>query len=124
MQNHPEPMFQEISGELDFTAMSREPARNVFNALRDASPLARDIHRVVAARAVQGLGQPAATDAALSTVSLFAGLAIRGVAGYFAGKAMAPRGHESKYAWGAAAAAAIFGTVGLGVTGAIALSNR
>jgi len=52
------------------------------------------------------------------------GLLVRGTAGYYAGKAMAPRGREIKYAWGGVAASVLLGSLGLGIEGAIALKNR
>lgn len=53
------------------------------------------------------------------------GIGVRGVAGYFAGKAMAPRAEsETKYAVGGVFAAIFLGAAGLGIEAGIALANR
>lgn len=114
-------------GALPPPPMPKGPLRTVASF----SPLAAGIERIATRRrSMQGLGQPVetGTNAAISGAALLAvvavGLTVRGVAGYFAGKAMAPRGRESKYAWGGVVASILGGSLGLGIEGGIALSNR
>lgn len=69
--------------------------------------------------------QKAAMTATVALALVGVGLVVRGAAGYFAGKAMAPsKADEDKYAWGGVAASVLLGALGLGVEGAIALRAR
>jgi len=81
------------------------------------------------AEALEGLGMEAST-AALATVLGVGALGIifvcvvRGVAGYYVGKAVAPAGSESSYAWGGAFFGALGGSMGMaGVAGASLLGK-
>lgn len=92
----------------------------LMGALGEAADAAAD-----KVTAEQGGDQKAAMTATVALAAIGVGLALRGVAGYFAGKAMAPSASdENKYAWGGVAASMLFGALGLGVEGAIALRAR
>lgn len=66
--------------------------------------------------------QKAALTATVALAMVGVGLLVRGVAGYYAGKAMTPRGGDEKtYAWGGVAASVLLGALGLGIEGAVAL---
>lgn len=66
--------------------------------------------------------QKAAIGATVALAMVGVGLLLRGVAGYYAGKAMTPRGGDEKtYAWGGVAASVLLGALGLGIEGAVAL---
>lgn len=69
--------------------------------------------------------QKAALTAGAALALVGVGLLIRGAAGYYAGKAMAPsRADADKYAWGGVAASVLLGSLGLGIEGVIALRAR
>jgi hypothetical protein len=59
------------------------------------------------------------TSRALLVGIVVGGIALRGVAGYFAGKAMG-----KKWKWWGVGSAVVFGAVGLGVLGAVAGSRE
>ena len=59
------------------------------------------------------------TNTALIATVIIGTAALRGVAGYFAGKAMG-----KKYRWWGVGSAVVFGAVGLGVLGAVAGSRE
>jgi hypothetical protein len=59
------------------------------------------------------------TNKALLVGIVVGGIALRGVAGYFAGKAMG-----KKWKWWGVGSAVVFGAVGLGVLGAVAGSRE
>lgn len=98
------------------------------------SPLLRDWRRY---RQVSGLGQDAEAptvqtatvdpqvSAALVATGLVLGALVRGVSGYVVGRAVAPNPQsETKYAMIGIPVGVFFGTFGLGVQAAVALSKR
>lgn len=107
--------------------------RSFVDVLSDISPLSRELRRV-RRRPVAGFGQtqdevvqPVARQPSTGVLvaGFMLGVAVRGVAGYYVGKALAPSQQaESKYAWWGVPTAIVFGTLGLGVEAAIALRGR
>jgi hypothetical protein len=68
---------------------------------------------------------PNKTAVAVAAGVVVTGLAVRGVAGYFVGKALAPSEEdEAVYAWSGVGASILLGTLGLGIEAAIALNAR
>ena len=74
--------------------------------------------------AEQSGNAPAAAAAGMALGLIAAGLIVRGVAGYFVGKAVAPRGKEQKYALWGVAASLFLSTVGLGIESVVAMKNQ
>lgn len=105
-------------------ATSLSPLMGALGQVADAMEESKEAAPASAAPASAPLVATTAGVALVAGVVAF-GLLVRGAAGYFAGKAMAPdKTRESKYAWGGVFASVLFGTLGLGVEGAIALSNK
>jgi hypothetical protein len=100
------------------------------------SPLVRDLRKLrprpASYAAAAGFGQTETELEArppinpqLAVAAVMTGVIVRGIAGYFVGKAVAPSQQvEKKYAWWGVPTAIIFGTVGMGVEAGIALSKR
>lgn len=100
------------------------------------SPLLRDVQNY--RRSTKGLGQdPSVPSAPVSNggmpspspatlmVGVLTGAVVRGVAGYWVGKAVAPSAQsERKYALWGIPVGIFFGTLGLGIEAAIALSKK
>jgi hypothetical protein len=116
-----EPLGQSIA---EFAAFQRP--RSTLRKVTSMSPLLSGIGAVADASAGQATGGEGGAEKTLEIMLavVVVGLVVRGVAGYYVGKAMAPRGRESKYAWGGAAASVLLGTLGLGVEAGVALSNK
>ena len=99
------------------TAASVSPLMGALGAAADAA--------ADSVAAEQTGNQKAAMTATFALALVGVGLLVRGASGYFAGKAMAPsEADEDKYAWGGAAASVLLGSLGLGITGAVALHAR
>jgi hypothetical protein len=81
-------------------------------------------------QALQGLGADPnagvlAAVAGLGVALLVAGAAVRGIAGYYVGKTVAPsREDEGKYAWGGAVAGILLGPVGMAATAGVGLMSK
>jgi len=98
--------------------------RSTFSKVTAMSPLLSGIGQVT--EAVTEAAKEPSVKMSLAIVAgvVAVGLLVRGVSGYYVGKAIAPRGRESKYAWGGVAASILLGTLGLGIEAGIALSNK
>lgn len=100
--------------------------RSAWKLAVQLSPLAGALGQINNAKnekaAAQANGDSAAAAVATAAVAMVVlGIVIRGGAGYFAGRAMAPtEAKKGKYAWGGALASVFFGALGLGVEGLIA----
>jgi hypothetical protein len=106
-------------------APARPMPRAVSGSVEKAIPILRDVRRVSRARSVRGLGDDAELPVVAVVGLVVLGMALRGTAGYFAGKAMAPSAHkETSYAWTGAGVAIVFGALGLGVQGIVALRSH
>jgi len=107
-------------------APSRAMPRAVSGSLEKAIPLLKDARRLSGVRGLGSNGSgPVEGLGFLAVVLIATGIAARGVAGYFAGKAMAPsQQKETVYAWTGVGAAIVFGALGLGVQGIVALQSR
>lgn len=99
------------------------------------SPLVRDVRRIKNRGRMSGVGQQdspeaptviePAVPAGWLVAAMLLGVVVRGAAGYFVGKAVAPSEQaEGKYAWWGVPTAILFGTLGMGVEAGIALSKR
>lgn len=99
------------------------PRGGFFRTAANVSPAIGALGQ--AAEAVdEGRNGNAGAAAAIVAVAVM-GLAIRGVAGYFVGKAVAPsEDKETAYAWGGVLASVFLGTIGLGIEAGVALSQR
>lgn len=118
------------------TGIGRSPdgIGRALGSITDLSPLLRDWHRYKNARGMRGLGEdPAQTQVvnvsppspAMIGTALVLGSIVRGAAGYAVGKAVAPNSEsERSYALWGIPVGILFGTLGLGVEAAIALSKR
>lgn len=127
--------FSEPMSGLGQTMMPRIPAyqapkRSWFTKAAAVSPLMGALGAAADAAAdsvaaEQTGNQKAAMTATVALALVGVGLLVRGASGYFAGKAMSPSAQdEDKYAWGGAAASVLLGSLGLGITGAVALRAR
>lgn len=107
-------------------AAARQLPRAVSGSVEKAIPLLKDARRLNGLRGVRGLGQEEVQISTVATVALVAvGMVLRAGAGYFAGKAMAPSAQKATvYAWTGAGVALVFGALGLGVQGIVALQSR
>lgn len=121
-------------GQMTGVGGSPDGLGRALGRVTDLSPLMRDWRRFRQARGMRGLGQddPAqptevssgASPAMIGT-ALVLGAIIRGAAGYAVGKAVAPNSEsERSYALWGIPVGILFGTLGLGVEAAIALSKR
>lgn len=100
----------------------------------DAFPIVSDLRRLRRRRPVSGFGQTETTvespvsmgpSTGMVVAGVMIGVTLRGVMGYYVGKAMAPSQQaESRYAWWGVPAAIVLGTAGLGIEALVALKNR
>lgn len=122
---------QPINGSPD--GLGAGAVRSFVDVLSDMSPLSREMRRM-RRRPVAGYGQTeevvqpvsnGGPSTGLLVAGFMVGVAIRGIAGYYVGKAMAPNQQaESKYAWWGVPAAVVFGTLGLAVEAGFAMRGR
>jgi len=124
------PRAEPISGSPDGLGSIRA----MGDVLTDISPLMRELRRA-RRRPVAGYGQtdavtpvetaPPPVSRGVLVAGLMLGITLRGVLGYYVGKAMAPNQQaESKYAWWGVPSSIVFGTLGLGIEAGVALRNR
>lgn len=105
-----------------------------LGSFADAFPIVTDLRRLRRRRPVSGFGQSETTEVApvspgpstgMVVAGVMLGVTLRGVMGYYVGKAMAPNQQaESKYAWWGVPAAIVLGTAGLGIEALVSLRNR
>lgn len=121
-----EPLGQTMMPSAYGVPAFQRPRSTMLRKVTSVSPLLSGLGAVADASAAPATGGEPGAEKALEIVLavVVVGLIVRGVAGYYVGKAMAPRGRESKYAWGGAAASVLLGTLGLGVEAGVALSNK
>lgn len=114
------------------TGLGRSP--DGLGSLADLSPFVRDWKRFRrAGKGLRGLGQDEPqTETVQSPYSpavvggaLLVGALVRGWAGYAVGNAVAPdAASQNKWAWWGVPIGIFFGTLGLGIQAAVALSKR
>lgn len=108
-----------VSGTPD--GLGNAAGAGVVKQVEKVVPLVRDVRRL--RRSANGLGQEGEVTAGTVTLVVL-GMALRAGAGYFVGRAMAPRpSSRTAYAWTGAAVSMVFGALGLGVQGFIALRS-
>lgn len=101
----------------------RRPRGSAMKVAAAISPLMGalgDAADAVAQKQEANTAGESSVGAGIALAAIFAGLVLRGGAGYLVGRQLAPRGEETAYAWGGVAASILFGSLGLGVEALIA----